>query len=71
MLRLQGALGPLQAEAVAGTFSWSLKAVPGGTEITQTYAVAGSIRGGAEKLAPLVDQVLAAQLARFQKSLAR
>jgi len=64
-IRLQGGLGPLQAEAVAGTLTWTLKAVGGGTEITQNYAVAGSIRAGAAVFAPGVDQVLSEQLTRL------
>lgn len=53
-LRAQGGLGPPRAEAVTGTLSWTLKPVPGGTEVTQTYAVSGHARPGLEKLAPLV-----------------
>jgi hypothetical protein len=71
LLRASGGLGPLQAEAVAGTLSWSLKAVPGGTEITQNYAVSGRSRTGLETLAPLVDRVLAGQLEGLRKRLAR
>ena len=71
MLRAQGGLGPLQAEAVAGTLTWTLKPVSGGTEITQTYIVSGHLRGGFEKLAPMVDQVLAEQLSGLQKRLAK
>lgn len=69
MLRLQGGLGPLQAEAASGTLTWSLKAVGGGTEITQTYVVGGFVRGGAEKMAAVVDTVLAEQLARLRDRL--
>ena len=35
-LRLRGALGPLQTEGVDGTLSWTLKAVEGGTSLTQS-----------------------------------
>ena len=70
-LRLQGGLGPLQNEGVAGALTWSLKAVEGGTEITQTYVVGGHIRGGAEAFAVPVDRVLANQLARFEAYLSR
>ena len=62
LLRIDGALGPLQAEAATGTLTWTLKEVPGGTEVTQTYVVGGYIRGGAQKLAPMVDKVMAEQL---------
>lgn len=71
ILRLQGGLGPLQGEAVAGTLTWTLKAVPGGTQIVQTYVVGGYVRGGADKLAPIVDKVMAEQLAGLQRRLAR
>lgn len=70
-LRLAAALGPLQAEGVVGTLTWSLKAVDGGTEITQTYVVGGYLRGGGERIAPLVDQVLAEQLAGLRAKLSR
>ena len=69
-LRVQGGLGPLQQEAAAGTLTWSLKAVPGGTEVTQSYVVGGYVRGGADKYSKIVDQVLAEQLDGLRKSLA-
>jgi len=69
LLRLQGGLGPLQGEAVAGTLTWSLKPVAGGTQITQSYVVGGYVRGGAEKWAAPVDQVLSGQLQRLAKGL--
>jgi hypothetical protein len=71
MLRLQGGLGPLQGDPVAGTLTWTLKAVPGGTEIMQSYAVSGFIQMGGEALAPMVDSVMAEQLTRLQARLAR
>ena len=45
-----------------------LRAVEGGTDITQTYAVAGTIRGGAEALAPAVDGVVGQALERLAKA---
>jgi uncharacterized protein YndB with AHSA1/START domain len=69
VLRLQGGLGPLQAQAVAGTLTWTLKPAMNGTEVSQSYIVGGYIPGGAEKLAPLVDKVLAEQLQRLQRKL--
>ena len=68
-LRLQGGLGPLQSEAVVGTLTWQLKPVAAGTELTQTYVVGGFVRGGADKLAPIVDQVMGHQLARLTEHL--
>lgn len=69
-LRLTGALGPLQAEGVTATLTWALKPVPGGTEVTQTYVVGGYVRGGADRLAPIVDQVIGEQLKRLQRAFA-
>lgn len=70
-LRLQGGLGPLQAEGVSATLTWSLKPVAAGTEVTQTYVVGGYVRGGTEALAPIVDRVLAEQLTRLQAVFSR
>ncbi len=67
MLRLNAALGPLQAEGVSATLTWTLKPVTGGTEIAQDYIVSGMIRGGAETFAPAVDAVLNEQLERLAR----
>lgn len=64
-LRVQSALGPLQADAALGTLTWSLRAVYGGTEITQTYVVGGFRPGGFEAVAPLIDQVMTQQFNRL------
>lgn len=64
MIRLDGALGPLQAEAVKGTLTFKLD--PEGdnaTKVTMSYVVGGYVRAGADTLAPKVDEVLAVQLA--------
>lgn len=63
LMRLSAALGPLQAEAVTGTLTWTLAAEgEGATRITMSYVVGGHIRGGAEVLAPKVDEVMAVQM---------
>lgn len=62
LLRLQGSLGPLQSEGVTGMLTWALKAVPGGTEVTQNYVIGGYIRSGTKSFATPVDQVLGEQL---------
>lgn len=72
LLRLHGALGPLQAEGVTGSLSWDVKAIDGGgSEIVQTYVVGGFARGGAGKLAPIVDTVMREQLTRLKAYLDR
>lgn len=65
MLRLSGALGPLQSEALTGTLTITLKPVAGGTEIAWTYVVGGHARFDLAELAPDVDQVLGEQLGRL------
>lgn len=63
MIRFAGGLGPLQAEAVAGTLTIQLdQDGAAATKVTLTYLVSGHIRAGAEALAPKVDEVLAQQL---------
>lgn len=63
MMRLNAALGPLQAEAVTGTLTWTLTAEgENATLIKLTYVVGGHIRGGAEALAPAVDAVMTVQM---------
>ncbi len=71
LLRLQGGLGPLQQEAATGTLTYTLKPVPGGTEIMQSYIVGGFVRGGADKFAGPVDRVMAEQLAGLAAHLDR
>lgn len=65
VLRLVGALGPLQPEAVNGTLSVVLKPRVTGTEIVWEYVVAGYSRRKLEELAPVVDRVLAEQARRL------
>lgn len=71
LLRVQGSLGPLQSEGVTGTLTWTLKPVPGGTEVTQNYVVGGYIRSGARGFAAPVDQVLGEQLSGLKAYLER
>lgn len=61
MVRIDGAVGPLQDEGVAGALTWKVNEVPGGVEIVQTYHV-GGVRPEMLKNAGLVDQVMAEQL---------
>jgi hypothetical protein len=67
-LRLVGALGPLQTEGVTGALDFAIQPVGQGVKITMTYVVGGYLRGGAAKMAPLVDQVLAEQLAGLKRA---
>ncbi|MBC9033607.1 SRPBCC domain-containing protein [Sphingomonas sp. JC676] len=64
MLRLTGALGPLQAMPVTGVMTIELKPQGAGTEATLTYAVAGP--GGLAQVAAPVDGVLGLQWAQLK-----
>lgn len=64
-LRLRGGLGPLQGEGGDGALTWTIEPAPGGAKVDQSYVFGGYVRGGAEKLAPLVDKVLGEQLSRL------
>ena len=61
-----GSLGPLLYEATAGVMDVQVNSRGGGSQLTLDYRAAGFANGGAEKMAPLVDQVLAGQLKRFR-----
>jgi len=71
LLVLDAPLGPIQTEAMVGRLTWRLRAVDGGTQVTQTFVAGGYARGGADKLAPIVDKVLAEQLEGLKARLAR
>jgi uncharacterized protein YndB with AHSA1/START domain len=67
LLRLRGALGPLQSTAVVGTMSWTLEPSNGGTRVSVTYTVGGYVPGGLDAWAPAVDRVVGEQLQRFAR----
>jgi hypothetical protein len=64
---MTGALGPLLYEATAGVLDVQVKSTAGGSQLTLDYKAAGFANGGADKLAPIVDAVLADQLRRYRK----
>ncbi len=66
MLRLRGALGPLQGEGADGVMTWTFKPVEGGVQVGLTYAVGGFANANAEGFAAPVDGVLAEQLKRYK-----
>src|SRR5262245_3037768 len=67
ILRLSGALGPLQASGVAGTLTWKLTSNTDNTRVQLSYSVGGFIDGGFEKIAPAVESVLRGQLDRLKQ----
>jgi hypothetical protein len=67
MLRLRGALGPLQSGAVDGTLTFEFKHTGDASAITVSYLISGYFAGGLDKLAQGVDGVLGAQMKRLQR----
>ena len=61
-LRIIGSLGPLQQMAVTGSMTWAFAKAPEGTRIDFTYVVGGNPTLPFDKLAPLVDQGMMAQV---------
>jgi uncharacterized protein YndB with AHSA1/START domain len=71
LLRMTGALGPLQEHAVTGTLTWQFAKAASGTTATMTYRVSGYFPGGLDKVADAVDTVLSGQLKRLKAYLER
>ena len=69
VLRMSGALGPLQSEAVQGTLTVVLKPIDGGTRIMWEYVVGGYMRYPTAQMAPLVDAVIGEQFSRLAAKL--
>jgi hypothetical protein len=63
---LTGSLGPLLYQATAGVMDVKFERIAGGTRVTMNYRAAGFAKSDADKLAPLVDQVLADQMKRYR-----
>ena len=63
---LTGSLGPLLYQATAGVMDVKFERIAGGSRVTMNYRAAGFAKGSGDKMAPLVDQVLAEQMKRFR-----
>ena len=69
LLRLSGALGPLQGEGVSGAMSYELTPRGAATEVVQTYTVRGFSEAEAKQWSAPVDGVLRNQLQRLERHL--
>jgi hypothetical protein len=67
---LTGSLGPLLFLSTTGVMDVKFYAAANGTQITIDYRAAGFFNGGADKIAPAVDQVLSGQVNRLKAYLA-
>ena len=66
VLRLSGAIGPLQEAALTGTMTWTLSQAEAGTTVELTYTVGGFRVGGFRDIPTVVDGVLHGQLSRLK-----
>lgn len=69
VLRMKGALGPLQSEPVQGVMTITLKPQGKGTRLLLEYAVGGTMRYKVDEIGPAVDKVLGQQVASLGKLL--
>ncbi len=67
LLRLRGALGPLQGMAVDGAMTFTVRAAGKNTQLTLMYVVGGYAKQGFGELATAVDSVLAEQTVRLKR----
>jgi uncharacterized protein YndB with AHSA1/START domain len=65
LLRMSGALGPLQGEAVTGTLTMQLQPQAGSTKVRFVYKVGGYMEFPVDQIAPAVDGVIGEQLTRL------
>lgn len=68
-LRMNGALGPLQSEAVNATLTITIKPTPDGSRILFEYVVGGFMRYDLNQIGPAVDKVVTAQLTHLAAKL--
>ncbi len=66
VLRLLGGLGPLQGEGVSGALTFTIEPAEAHSRLRLEYVVGGYSPKGLERYAPMVDQVLAEQMARLK-----
>jgi len=67
VLRMSGALGPLQASGLAGSMTFRLSGGAAFTKLDFSYVVGGYVQGGFEKMAPAVNGMLGEQLGRLKR----
>ena len=65
LLRLRGSFGPLQAQALTGVLSVTIKPEGTGSVVTFDYVVGGHARFALKEIAPAVDGVISEQARRL------
>lgn len=71
-IKMVGGLGPLQMMGISGGMSWKFESLGNNkTKIIHRYQVNGTIDGGLDKLAPIVDQVQTIQVNALAETLSK
>lgn len=68
---MTGSLGPVLYEAASGVMDIKFERIAGGSKVVMNYRAAGFAKGDADKMAAVVDSVLAEQLRRYRAYAAR
>lgn len=73
VLRMSGALGPLQSEAMQGTLTFAMEPLKdgAGTKISLSYVVGGYMRYKVADIGPAVDAMLGDQFQRLIKPMGK
>ena len=73
VLRMTGALGPLQSEAMQGTLTVAMEPLKdgAGTKLSLSYVVGGYMRYKVSEIAPAVDAMLGDQFQRLIKPMGK
>jgi uncharacterized protein YndB with AHSA1/START domain len=66
LLRLDGAIGPMQSMAVTGSMTWTFTGSGPGTKLELTYSVGGYSPHGLQMIAIASDSVLKEQVGRLK-----
>jgi len=67
LLRLGGALGPLQSTAVTGVLTFALSPAEGGTHLAVSHRVSGDSASALDQVAPFADKMLVDTVGRFER----
>lgn len=66
LLRMAGALGPMQGSGIAGVLTLKFDPLDGGTQVQLVYSAGGYLEGGFAGIAPMAEGMLGEQLARLK-----
>ncbi len=67
LLRLVGALGPLQSMAVTGVVTFAFEPTPRGTKLHLSQRVSGDPVHSLDQIAPFADQMMVETAGRFER----